>query len=210
MSDTAVTDATDTAVSAHDDAVRPMDATIAALRGGRAIVLVGVDRVQLVASAANVDLATICLLVRHGSGILTVVLPDEVCDALRLPASRMAERASRVPEQRVSFDAAAGITTGISATDRWRTVRLAAAPSTRPDDLVRPGHLIPVGVAPDAAGLGADAIELCRLALVTAAACVTDVVSPHGPGMLAPAEAAAFASDLGLPCLSSSTPGVSS
>lgn len=94
---------------------------------------------ELVAAAGTVTAATVSFLVRHGSGVLHVALPEAECERLRLPAPAHPQRGDGARLQRVSVDAAAGVSTGISAADRAHTARLLADEDTTADDLARPG-----------------------------------------------------------------------
>ncbi|GAA5162576.1 3,4-dihydroxy-2-butanone-4-phosphate synthase [Amycolatopsis dongchuanensis] len=88
------------------------------------------------------------------------------------------------PAYAVSVDAANGITTGISAADRAHCARLLADPATRPEDLRRPGHVLPIRVPADPApagyGFPEAAIDLCRQAGLPAAALLATVVDDGG------------------------------
>lgn len=120
-------------------------------------------------------------LIRHGSGPARVVLPEERCDRLRLPA--VGQRSgSRVPGQRVAVDAASGVTTGISAADRRRTAQLPADPDCEYDDLVSPGHVLPIGAPGDTAtDPDGCALALCPLAAPTTTAITGELVSVSDP-----------------------------
>jgi len=117
-----------------------------------------------VAVADRIDTSTMAALIRLGSGFVQVALPVAECRRLRLPPmNRHPDEASRTGDQCVAVDAADGVSTGISAADRARTARLLAAPDTGVDDLVRPGHVIPLRVD-GAFDRGAAALELVRRA----------------------------------------------
>lgn len=142
-----------------------------ALRAGFPVVVdsSGPDgtRYEVVLAAATVTTRWAAWTVRHTSGLLCAPLSDDRADALDLPLmTRSAPRA--VSGTTVSVDAAHGVGTGISAADRARTARVLADPDSRPTDLTRPGHVLPVrtdprGVLGDPRPAEA-AVDLCRLA----------------------------------------------
>ncbi|WP_405146683.1 3,4-dihydroxy-2-butanone-4-phosphate synthase [Nocardia salmonicida] len=123
---------------------------------------------DIVVPAALADTRWAAWAVRWSSGLLFAPLPAEVADALDLP---LMVRDSDNPQTRahaVAVDAAVGVTTGISASDRARTARVLADPGSTPADFTRPGHLVPV-VASDGGvlenpGRVEAAVDLCRLA----------------------------------------------
>lgn len=116
---------------------------VSALRNGRPIVIGSAAGCELVilASAASTEAAS--FLIRYGSGFVVAVVSGERLAHLNVPA--MASN-SGGPGFHVAVDAAEGITTGISARDRARTLRIIADPQSRPADLIRPGHVMPVRV----------------------------------------------------------------
>jgi 3,4-dihydroxy-2-butanone 4-phosphate synthase len=121
----------------------------------------------LVVAAQYADTEQMAFLVRETSGFICVSMTPERLDELRLPL--LAPSASgRGKKFAVAVDLRYGLTTGISARDRAMTVRALANPATEPDDLARPGHVMPLcaaeaGVLERAAAPEA-AIDLCRAA----------------------------------------------
>ncbi len=99
---------------------------------------------QLVAPADDVTTETMAFLIRVGSGFVQVAVDGATCDRLLLPPMAWPTPAGFRGDQCVSVDAAVGVSTGISAADRARTARLLANPATLPNDLTRPGHIVPV------------------------------------------------------------------
>ncbi|MDF3309580.1 3,4-dihydroxy-2-butanone-4-phosphate synthase [Rhodococcus sp. T2V] len=124
---------------------------VKALADGKPVVLVDrrMRRGELLVSAELATTAAIAFAVRHTSGFLRVILPAQRCRDLGLVAQCGAddEHAGTHTGQRVSVDAALGIGTGISATDRARTIRVLASPNSTPDSLTRPGHVVTQRVA---------------------------------------------------------------
>lgn len=125
---------------------------ISALRAGELVVMLDERAPEVGAelwlAAEGADAAQFARLVRHTTGFVSVALPASRATALQLPAMAfsMESLAARHPVQAVTCDAAEGVSTGISATDRARTARLLADPASGPDDFQRPGHLVPLRV----------------------------------------------------------------
>ncbi|GAA3528522.1 hypothetical protein GCM10022222_09440 [Amycolatopsis ultiminotia] len=175
----------------------------AALAAGRPAVLLDEQgTAELVVAAALATTDSLAFLVRHGSGFVRVALTGLACDRLDLPP--VTARGPYRCAQAVAVDAAAGVSTGISAADRCRTVRLLADPATEPGQLRRPGHIVPVRAWPtdgaaDQPGAAEAGVELARLAGLEPAAVLCGLVSRLDPsGMAGPAEALDFARELGL------------
>jgi 3,4-dihydroxy 2-butanone 4-phosphate synthase/GTP cyclohydrolase II len=138
------------APSAVAASLAAVDRALAEVAAGRPVVLVDDDggtgevRGHLVLAAETATPELVAFLVRHTSGFLCVALPDADADRLDLPAMTAPGRGLRDTAFTVTVDAAEGISTGISAVDRARTVRLLAEPGTVAADLRRPGHVVPV------------------------------------------------------------------
>ncbi|WP_051166571.1 3,4-dihydroxy-2-butanone-4-phosphate synthase [Amycolatopsis orientalis] len=189
---------------------RPIDALLDSFAHGRPVVLTGVGDAALVLPAAEAATAALAFVVRHTSGFLGVALPADRCDALGLPPMRPSFRRGGDLGWCVAVDAATGVSTGISAADRAETIRRLADRGTRPEDLCRPGHVLPYAVRPrgilSRPAIPEAAVELCLLAGRPAAAAFAALVSPEDPTrMAAPDEAAAFAAGHGLPVLDSAS-----
>ncbi|GEL23861.1 hypothetical protein PSU4_28150 [Pseudonocardia sulfidoxydans NBRC 16205] len=152
----------------------------------------------LVSAAGAVDPAAMAFVVRASSGVVGVALPGDRLDALRLPPQ---VTGGRGPAFAVSVDLRRGVTTGISARDRAATVRALADPDLHPDDLVRPGHVLPVrardGGLAERARPAEAALALCTAAGLAPAAVLATLVAPDGD-VAGPAAAAAFADEHGL------------
>lgn len=142
-------------------------------------------------------------LVRFSSGLLCAPLPVWKADHLNLPA--MVDDDEQGP-QSVSFgvavDAARDVTTGISAADRARTARVLASAESRPDDLVRPGHVLPIrtahgGVLQSARGSEA-AVELCAIGGLQPVALMAALLDEDGEVLRGRDNIAAFADVHGL------------
>jgi 3,4-dihydroxy 2-butanone 4-phosphate synthase/GTP cyclohydrolase II len=165
---------------------------------GRPAVLIADGEGVLVLAAEAATPSRVAFFVRHTSGFLTVALTGTDCDRLGLPPMPPTSWARAGIDQCVAVDAAHGMSTGISATDRARTIALLADPATGPADLNRPGHVIPVRARERGIATPADAaVALTRLAGLRPAAVVAHLVTVRGDTAKG-GEITAFAADHGL------------
>ncbi|MFF4595988.1 3,4-dihydroxy-2-butanone-4-phosphate synthase [Amycolatopsis sp. CA-161197] len=174
----------------------------AAIAAGQPVVVTGTHG-DLVFAAQDATPHLVSLSVRYTDGFVCVALPDEDCDRLGLPLMYPGAPACGGEAFAVTVDARTGGTTGISAADRARTIRLLADPAATPADFTRPGHVVPIRTArentPHRAGRGEAALDLVRLAGKHEAAVLSGIVSQRESGDLAgPEELASFAADHGL------------
>lgn len=158
------------------------------LRQGRVIVLVDdEDRENegdLVCAAEKVAPDTINFMAKFGRGLICLPLTGEKCDSLGLHPQTIENTARFDTAFTVSIDAADGITTGISAADRARTIQTVIADDAKPADLVRPGHIFPLrarqGGALVRAGQTEGAVDLTRLAGLKPAAVICEIMNEDG------------------------------
>ncbi len=149
-----------------------IDRALTALAEGRPVLVADdLDReseVDVVLAARHATEQWVAWTIRHTSGYLCAPMPAARADALDLPLMVVDNRDPRRTAYCVSVDAAAGVTTGISAADRARTLRVLADPAATPGDLIRPGHVLPLRAAPggvlERAGHTEAAVELVTLA----------------------------------------------
>src|SRR5882724_1555332 len=126
----------------------PIPDLVAELAAGRMIILIDdEDRenegdLMLAADHASAD--GINFMAKHGRGLICLTLTRERCERLQLPPMAARNGTAHGTAFTVSIEAAKGVTTGISAADRARTILTAIDPQTGPDDLVRPGHIFPI------------------------------------------------------------------
>lgn len=158
---------------------------VAELRAGLPIILRGPEAggvADLVMRAESVDAGSINFMVRHGRGLVRLALPAERCEALAIRAIPRTPGA-RLHGAGVMIEARDGVTTGISAADRARTIATAIDPSSGPGDLVHPGHILPLRVADGGVlarpGQAEAALELARRAGGTAAV-LCHILDEHG------------------------------
>src|SRR5512135_2954057 len=125
---------------------------IADLKAGRMVILIDEEEREnegdLVIAADFVTPEAINFMARHGRGLICLTLTEERCVQLRLPLMVSDNRSAHGTNFTVSIEAAEGVTTGISASDRARTVRAAVARDARPEDVVQPGHIFPLRAEP--------------------------------------------------------------
>jgi len=158
------------------------------LREGKMVILVDAqDRENegdLICAAEKVTPEIINFMAKFGRGLICLPLTAEKCDTLGLYPQTLENTAAFGTAFTVSVDAATGITTGISAADRARTVRIAVADDARPNDLARPGHVFPLraraGGVLVRAGQTEGAIDLARLAGMKPAAVICEIMNEDG------------------------------
>jgi 3,4-dihydroxy-2-butanone 4-phosphate synthase len=186
-----------------EDRVR---AAVAAFARGELVVVVDdEDRENegdLIMAAEKATPERVAFMVRHTSGLLCVPLPGERLDALGLPLMVPTNTESMRTAFTVSVDARRGTTTGISAADRATTIRALVDPSTRPDDLARPGHVFPLRYRPGGVlarpGHTEAAVDLARLGgSPRPGGVLAEVINPDG-SMARRAELERFAAEHGL------------
>ncbi|MFC4941889.1 3,4-dihydroxy-2-butanone-4-phosphate synthase [Pseudonocardia sp. GCM10023141] len=113
-----------------------VDDAVTALATGRVIIVDDGTSAELVVAATYATTATTAFMVRHGSGFVSVALPPETCERLRLPPMHWQS------DVRVTVDLV-GTGTGISAEARAATIAALGAPESQATDFVRPGHVVP-------------------------------------------------------------------
>ncbi|MCC3311696.1 bifunctional 3,4-dihydroxy-2-butanone-4-phosphate synthase/GTP cyclohydrolase II [Nocardia africana] len=180
-----------------------------ALAAGRPVVVVDdEDRENegdLVLAAEFATAQTIGFLIRHTSGVLCVPMPGADLDRLSLPPMTAVNEDPKGTAYTVSVDAAAGVSTGISAADRAHTMRLLADPRTTPADLTRPGHVFPLRAHPRGvlgrAGHTEATVDLLRAAGLRPAGVIAEVVNDDGSMARLP-QLLTFAREHALPIIS--------
>ncbi|MCX2729304.1 3,4-dihydroxy-2-butanone-4-phosphate synthase [Saccharopolyspora sp. NFXS83] len=192
---------------ARTGTAEPVPAALAELAAGRPVVVLDDREAHLVFAAAHATARLVAFAVRHTSGLLRAAISAERADELRLPPMTSADDRRGGAVHAVAVDAVAGVTTGISAADRARTITALAEPRTAPDDLARPGHVVPLRVGSHGVlahrGPAEAAADLAALAGLSRAGAFDQLIGLDDPTLLAPAaEARAFAREHGLAVLS--------
>src|SRR5690242_13801849 len=158
------------------------------IRAGRILVVVDdEDRENegdLTIAAGKVTPEIINFMATHGRGLICLALTPERCDYLRLPLMSPTNTSHFGTAFCESIDAREGVTTGISAADRTRTILQAVDPDCRPSDLARPGHMFPlrarVGGVLVRAGQTEASVDLARLAGLTPAGVICEIMNEDG------------------------------
>lgn len=182
-----------------------IERALKALQAGRPVLVAdSQDReneVDAICSAQTTSEKWIAWMVRYSSGYLCAPMPSVLADRLNLPVQWPQNQDAMKTCYTVSCDAAAGVTTGISAHDRCRTLHVLADPTSTPADLVRPGHILPLrareGGIRVRAGHTEAAVDLMKLAGLAPVAAIGELVFDHG-GMMRYQDAIPFAAQQGL------------
>ncbi|WP_426042273.1 3,4-dihydroxy-2-butanone-4-phosphate synthase [Brevundimonas sp. TWP2-3-4b1] len=182
---------TNTIALAHDmfdSPISPIEDILEDARNGRPYILVDAeDRenegdVIIPAQFATPD--QINFMARHARGLICLAITAERARELRLPPMAAENRESMATAFTVSIEAAEGVTTGISAADRARTVQVASDPTKTADDIVSPGHVFPL-VARDGGvlvrtGHTEAAVDISRMAGLTPAGVICEIMNDDG------------------------------
>ena len=136
------------ASAAATASISPVEDIVAEIRAGRMVILVDEEDREnerdLVLAADHVTPEAINFMARFGRGLICLTLTRERCEFLKLPPMAARNGAVYSTAFTVSIEAAEGVTTGISAADRARTVQAAVARHAKAEDLVQPGHIFPL------------------------------------------------------------------
>ena len=139
---------------------------------------------DLVLAAQQVRAEDINFMARYARGLICLTLTEERCRKLDLPLMVRENHAAHSTNFTVSIEAAEGVTTGISAADRARTIRVAVAKEASPSDLVQPGHIFPLmsqnGGVLSRAGHTEAGCDLARLAGYDPFAVIVEIMNEDG------------------------------
>ncbi len=169
-------------------AFNDIDEIVADISAGRMVLMLDdEDRENegdLVMAASMVRPEDINFMARYGRGLICLTLTRERCAQLRLPLMVNQAEDQHSTNFTLSIEAAVGVTTGISAADRARTVQAAVAPNAVAEDLVQPGHIFPLMAQPGGvltrAGHTEAGCDLARLAGFEPAAVIVEVLNEDG------------------------------
>jgi 3,4-dihydroxy 2-butanone 4-phosphate synthase/GTP cyclohydrolase II len=161
---------------------------IADVREGKMVIMVDDEKREnegdLIMAAERVRAQDINYMARYGRGLICLTMTRERCAQLRLPLMVDDTDRRHATNFTISIEAAEGITTGISAHDRAKTVQVAVAPDARPEHLSQPGHIFPVMAQPGGvltrAGHTEAGCDLARLAGFEPAAAIVEILNEDG------------------------------
>ena len=176
------------AANMNDSPISPIEDIIEDARNGRPYILVDAeDRenegdIIIPAQFATPD--QINFMIKHARGLVCLAMTADRAKALRLPPMAAENRESMGTAFTISIEAKEGVTTGISAADRARTVQVAADPTKGADDIVSPGHIFPL-VARDGGvlvrtGHTEAAVDISRMAGLTPAGVICEIIKDDG------------------------------
>ena len=165
------------------------DEIVAAIGAGEMVVILDDEEREnegdLVMAATKVRAEDVNFMAKYGRGLICLTLTRARCEQLRLPLMVSDTDARQTTNFTVSIEAAEGVTTGISAHDRARTIQAAVAPQAQPRDLRQPGHIFPLMAQPGGvltrAGHTEAGCDLVRLAgLEPPAAVIVEILNDDG------------------------------
>jgi len=160
---------------------------------------------DLIFAAETLTESQMAMLIRECSGIVCLCLPPEKVAALGLSMMVEANSSRFGTAFTVSIEAASGVSTGVSAADRVRTIRAASSPDARPEDLRSPGHVFPLRARPggvlERRGHTEAVVDLMRMAGLSPEGVLCELTNPDGTMSRLP-EIVAFAQEHGFPVLS--------
>ena len=161
---------------------------IAAIRAGHMVILVGSgdreDEGDLVMAAQHVGAADVNFMATFGRGLICVPMEFERLDELRIPPMAVRNTDPHQTAFHVGVDCSERATTGISASDRARAVRMLASASATAESFRQPGHVFPLAYRPGGVlrrpGHTEASVDLARLAECQPAACICEIAQPDG------------------------------
>src|SRR5271154_5819698 len=165
-----------------------IDAVVRDIRAGKPVIVVDdaerENEGDLIIAAEKATAESINFMVRFGRGMICAPLTQERAAKLGLNRMVLDNRESFKTDFTGTVDAASGVTTGISAEDRARTIRLLANPKSRPGDFVQPGHIFPLRAKPGGvlqrSGHTEASVDLARLAGLDPSGVLCEIMNDDG------------------------------
>ena len=181
-------DNTTTHPSAQNDTFSSIEDIIADIADGKMVIMVYDENREnegdLIMAAAKVRPEDVNYMATHGRGLICLTLSRKRCKQLRLPLMVSETDEHHATNFTISIEAAEGITTGISAHDRAKTIQAAVAPGAKPEHLSQPGHIFPVmaqlGGVLTRAGHTEAGCDLARLAGLEPSAAIVEILNDDG------------------------------
>jgi 3,4-dihydroxy 2-butanone 4-phosphate synthase/GTP cyclohydrolase II len=169
-------------------ALSPIQDIVADMRAGKMVILVDEEDREnegdLVLAAEHVTPEAINFMVKHARGLVCLTLTEARCRQLGLSPMARENKSQFSTAFTASIEAAEGVTTGISAHDRARTVQVAVSRSARPEDIVQPGHVFPIMAKPGGvlirAGHTEAGCDLAQMAGCEPAAVICEILKEDG------------------------------
>lgn len=176
------------------DPITRVENALIALKEGRGVLLLDdEDRENegdIIYSVEHLTNEQMALMIRECSGIVCLCLTDAQADKLELPPMVVNNNSANQTAFTVSIEAKVGVTTGVSAADRVTTIKTAANPHAKPEDLARPGHVFPLRARPGGVmtrrGHTEGMIDLMQMAGLQPAGVLCEVTNPDGTMAKAP------------------------
>ncbi|MBR9786577.1 MAG: 3,4-dihydroxy-2-butanone-4-phosphate synthase [Vibrionaceae bacterium] len=170
------------------DPITRVENALTALQEGRGVLLLDdEDRENegdIIYSVEHLTNEQMALMIRECSGIVCLCLTDAQADKLELPPMVVDNNSANQTAFTVSIEAKVGVTTGVSAADRVTTIKTAANPHAKPEDLARPGHVFPLRARPGGVmtrrGHTEGTIDLMQMAGLQPAGVLCEVTNPDG------------------------------
>ncbi|EGR1170006.1 3,4-dihydroxy-2-butanone-4-phosphate synthase [Vibrio parahaemolyticus] len=176
------------------DPITRVENALIALKEGRGVLLLDdEDRENegdIIYSVEHLTNEQMALMIRECSGIVCLCLTDAQADKLELSPMVVNNNSANQTAFTVSIEAKVGVTTGVSAADRVTTIKTAANPHAKPEDLARPGHVFPLRARPGGVmtrrGHTEGTIDLMQMAGLQPAGVLCEVTNPDGTMAKAP------------------------
>ena len=168
--------------------ISPVEDIVAELSAGRMVILVDEEDREnegdLIMAAEHVTADAVNFMARFGRGLICLTLTREHCERLQLPPMTARNGDKKGTAFTVSIEAAEGVTTGISAADRARTIQVAVSKNAKSEDLVQPGHIFPLQAVEGGvlmrAGHTEAGCDLAAMAGCTPAAMICEIMKDDG------------------------------
>ncbi|EPR4994547.1 3,4-dihydroxy-2-butanone-4-phosphate synthase [Vibrio navarrensis] len=170
------------------DAITRVEKALLALQQGRGVLLLDdEDRENegdIIYSVDHLTTEQMALMIRECSGIVCLCLTEEQANKLELPPMVVNNNSANQTAFTVSIEAKHGVTTGVSAQDRVTTIKTAANPQAKADDLARPGHVFPLRARPGGVlarrGHTEGTVDLMQMAGLSPAGVLCELTNPDG------------------------------
>lgn len=170
------------------DAIERVEAALNSMRKGRGVLVVDdanrENEGDLIFAAETMTVDQMAFMVRECSGIVCVCIKKERAEELGLRMMVESNTSTYGTAFTITVDAAKGVTTGVSASDRIKAIQVIADPASKPEDLVHPGHMFPLVARPNGVlernGHTEATVDLARLAGFKEVGVLCELCAPDG------------------------------